>query len=114
VAVAAHKANAPVRYIYGRREDMEFTTKRHPSLTHYRVAVKDGKVTAMDIDVRFNGGAYTTLSAVGAPEGHHLRKRRERRPQPPRAWQGGEDQHHSDRVRSVVWALRRRSSPWRR
>jgi len=64
VAVAAHKANAPVRYIYGRREDMEFTTKRHPSLTHYRVAVKDGKVTAMDIDVRFNGGAYTTLSAV--------------------------------------------------
>lgn len=28
------------------------------------MAVKDGKVTAMDIDVKFNGGAYTTLSAV--------------------------------------------------
>lgn len=64
VAVAAKKANAPVRCIFGRREDMEFTTKRHPSLCTYKVAVKDGHVTAMDIDVKFNGGAYTTLSAV--------------------------------------------------
>lgn len=64
VAVAAHKAGKPVRVIFDRREDMEFTSKRHPSLCTYKVAVKDGKVTAMDIDVLFNGGAYTTLSAV--------------------------------------------------
>ncbi|BAK98407.1 oxidoreductase molybdopterin-binding subunit [Oscillibacter valericigenes Sjm18-20] len=64
VAVAAKKANAPVRCVFGRREDLEFTPKRHPSLCTYKVAVKDGKVTAMDIDVKFNGGAYTTLSAV--------------------------------------------------
>ena len=64
VAVAAKKANAPVRCIFGRREDLEFTSKRHPSLCTYKVAVKDGKVTGMDIDVKFNGGAYTTLSAV--------------------------------------------------
>lgn len=64
VAVAAKKANAPVRCIFGRREDLEFTSKRHPALCTYKVAVKDGKVTGMDIDVKFNGGAYTTLSAV--------------------------------------------------
>ncbi len=64
VAVAANKAGKPVRVIFDRREDMEFTSKRHPSLCTYKVAVKDGKITAMDIDVIFNGGAYTTLSAV--------------------------------------------------
>lgn len=64
VAVAAKKANAPVRCILDRREDLETTPKRHPSLCSYKAAVKDGKITAMDIDVKFNSGAYTTLSAV--------------------------------------------------
>ncbi|MFA6844847.1 MAG: xanthine dehydrogenase family protein molybdopterin-binding subunit [Sphaerochaetaceae bacterium] len=64
VAVASYKAGKPVRLIFERREDMEVTSKRHPSLCTYRVAIKDGKVTTMDIDVKFNGGAYTTLSAV--------------------------------------------------
>ncbi|MHB1453994.1 MAG: xanthine dehydrogenase family protein molybdopterin-binding subunit [Saccharofermentanales bacterium] len=64
VAVAAHKTGKPVRVIFDRREDMEFTSKRHPSLNKYKVAVKDGKVTAMDIDVTYDAGAYTTLSAV--------------------------------------------------
>ncbi len=64
VAVATVKSGKKVRCIFDRREDLEFTSKRHPSLNTYKVAVKDGKVTAMDIDVKFNGGAYTTLSAV--------------------------------------------------
>jgi len=64
VAVAAYKAGKPVRVIFGRREDMEFTSKRHPSLCTYKAAVKDGRITAMDIDVMYDGGAYTTLSAV--------------------------------------------------
>ncbi len=64
VAVAAKKVNAPVRCVFDRREDLEFTSKRHPSRNTYKVAVKDGRVTAMDIDVIFNSGAYTTLSAV--------------------------------------------------
>lgn len=62
VAVAAQKAGAPVRCIFDRREDLEFSSKRHPSLSFYKVAVKNGKVTAMDIDVKFNAGAYTTLT----------------------------------------------------
>ena len=63
-AVAAMKTGKPVRCIFDRREDLEFTSKRHPSLNKYKVAIKNGKVTAMDINVKFNGGAYTTLSAV--------------------------------------------------
>lgn len=65
VAVAAYKAGGkPVRVVYDRREDMEFTSKRHPSLCRYKVALKDGRITAMDIDVRFNSGGFSTLSAV--------------------------------------------------
>ncbi|MDR2587319.1 MAG: xanthine dehydrogenase family protein molybdopterin-binding subunit [Coriobacteriales bacterium] len=65
LGVAALKAKGQaVRCIFGRREDMEFTSKRHPSRCHYRVAVKEGRVTAMEIDVRFNSGAFTTLSPV--------------------------------------------------
>ncbi len=64
VAVAAKKTGKSVRCVFGRREDLEFTSKRHPSLNRYKVAVKDGKVTALDANIKFNAGAYTTLSAV--------------------------------------------------
>ena len=64
VAVAARKTCKAVRCVFNRREDLEFTPKRHPSLCRYKVAVKDGCVTALDADVRFDAGAYSTLSAV--------------------------------------------------
>ena len=38
--------------------------KAAASLCKYKVAVKDGRVTAVDADVRFNAGGYSTLSAV--------------------------------------------------
>ena len=63
-AVAAKKTNKPVKVVFDRREDMEFTSKRHPSISTYKVALKDGQITGMDIDVLFNSGAYTTLSPV--------------------------------------------------
>lgn len=64
VAVAAKKANAPVRCIFDRREDLEFTSKRHPSICKYKAAIKDGKIIAMDCDITLDAGAYTTLTAV--------------------------------------------------
>ena len=64
VAVAARKAGKPVRVIYDRREDMAYTSKRHPCETSYKAAVKDGKVTAMDVTVLYDAGAYTTMSKV--------------------------------------------------
>ncbi len=63
-AVAAKKANKPVKVVFDRSEDMEFTPKRHPSISTYKIAVKNGEITGMDIDITFNSGAYTTLSPV--------------------------------------------------
>jgi CO/xanthine dehydrogenase Mo-binding subunit len=65
VATAALKAGGQaVRVVFDRREDMEFTSKRHPSKSRYRAALKDGRITALEIDVVFDSGAFTTLSPV--------------------------------------------------
>jgi CO/xanthine dehydrogenase Mo-binding subunit len=64
-ALAAIKTGRPVKLVYDRVEDMLATTKRHPSIVRHRTGVtKDGRLTAIDIDVVLDGGAYATLSAV--------------------------------------------------
>jgi CO/xanthine dehydrogenase Mo-binding subunit len=64
-AILARKARRPVKMIYDRVEDLLATTKRHPSIVRHRTGVKkNGRVTAMDVDVVLDGGAYATLSAV--------------------------------------------------
>ncbi len=64
-ALLAMKCKHPVRLIYDRHEDLAVTPKRHPSRVHHRTIVdRDGKLIALDIDVLFDGGAYTTLSPV--------------------------------------------------
>jgi CO/xanthine dehydrogenase Mo-binding subunit len=64
-AILARKANRPVKMIYDRVEDLLATTKRHPSIVRHRTGVtRDGRITAMDVDVLMDGGAYATLSAV--------------------------------------------------
>jgi len=64
-ALVALKAKRPVKLVYDRVEDMLATTKRHPSIVRHRTGVKrDGTLTAMDIEVILDGGAYATLSAV--------------------------------------------------
>jgi CO/xanthine dehydrogenase Mo-binding subunit len=64
-ALLAHKAKRPVKLIYDRVEDMVATTKRHPSIVRHRTGVtRDGRITAMDIEVLLDGGAYCTLSPV--------------------------------------------------
>ena len=61
----ALKAGRPVKIVYDRVEDMLATTKRHPGVIRHRTGVaKDGRLTAMDIDVVLDGGAYVTLSPV--------------------------------------------------
>jgi CO/xanthine dehydrogenase Mo-binding subunit len=65
VAIAAMKVNKPVRLILDRREDMAVTTKRHPGRMKYRTAVdEEGNILALDVDIRFNAGAYNGLSSV--------------------------------------------------
>jgi len=64
-ALLALKAKRPVKLVYDRLEDMVATTKRHPSIVRHRTGVKkNGRITAMDIDVLLDGGAYVTLSPV--------------------------------------------------
>lgn len=64
-ALLARKAGRPVKLVYDRLEDMAATTKRHPSIVRHRTGVtRDGRLTAIDIDVLLDGGAYTTLSPV--------------------------------------------------
>jgi CO/xanthine dehydrogenase Mo-binding subunit len=64
-ALLALKSGRPVKLVYDRVEDMLATTKRHPSIVRHRTGVrKDGRLTAMDVDVVLDGGAYATLSAV--------------------------------------------------
>ena len=64
-ALLARKSGRAVKLIYDRVEDMVATTKRHPSIIRHRTGVtRDGRITAMDVDAVFDGGAYATLSAV--------------------------------------------------
>jgi CO/xanthine dehydrogenase Mo-binding subunit len=64
-ALVALKSGRPAKLVYDRVEDMLATTKRHPAIVRHRTGVrKDGRLTAMEIDVVLDGGAYATLSAV--------------------------------------------------
>jgi CO/xanthine dehydrogenase Mo-binding subunit len=64
-ALLAIKSGRPVKIIYDRMEDMTATTKRHPSRTRHRTAVrKDGKLLGGEIEFTIDGGAYETLSPV--------------------------------------------------
>jgi CO/xanthine dehydrogenase Mo-binding subunit len=69
--VAAHAAllskvaGRPVRMIYGRKEDIEATTKRHPARVDIATGcTKDGELVALSIQCAMDGGAYVTLTPV--------------------------------------------------
>jgi CO/xanthine dehydrogenase Mo-binding subunit len=64
-ALLALKAQRPVKIIYDRTEDMVATTKRHPFIVHHKTGVKrDGTLTAQEVEIRVDGGAYITLTPV--------------------------------------------------
>lgn len=64
VAVASMKVKAPVRLIFDRREDMAFTTKRHPSKSHIKTYLKNNKIVGMDFQILLDSGPYIGLSDV--------------------------------------------------
>jgi CO/xanthine dehydrogenase Mo-binding subunit len=64
-ALLARKAGRPVKLIYDRAEDIAATTKRHPGVIRHRTGVTyDGRLTASEIDIVMDGGAYVTLTPV--------------------------------------------------
>src|SRR6056297_101045 len=65
LAVAARKIGKPIGLFFDRVEDISFTPKRHPSVTHFKTALdEDGHILGMDIDVRIDAGAYESCSMV--------------------------------------------------
>lgn len=65
VAVAVTKIKKPIKLIYDREEDMEFTTKRHPSVIHFEAAITENKeIDGLKAHVALDGGAYRGLSGV--------------------------------------------------
>ena len=61
----ALKSGHTVKLVYDRKEDIETTPKRHPSKIYHKMGFKkDGTITAMEIDLLLDGGAYTTLTRV--------------------------------------------------
>ncbi len=64
-ALLARAAGRPVKLFYDRHEDLAVTPKRHPGRVKLRAAFSgEGTALALDADVLFDGGAYTTLSPV--------------------------------------------------
>ena len=62
-SVAAYVTGRPVRLRLERQDDQLITGKRHPFLFRYKVAFdKNGKITAADIDINGNAGAFADLS----------------------------------------------------
>jgi CO/xanthine dehydrogenase Mo-binding subunit len=65
LAVAAWRIRRPIQLVLDRREDLAFTSKRHPSEIRYRTALDgSGSILATEIDIRLNGGAHESYSAV--------------------------------------------------
>lgn len=71
-ALLAMKTGRPVKLIYNRREDIASSRTRHAMELRMKTGVKkDGTITAQELDVVINAGAYAggTMSVVWAMSG---------------------------------------------
>ncbi|TEB20784.1 xantine dehydrogenase [Perkinsus sp. BL_2016] len=63
IAVAAQKLRRPVRIMLERDTDMMITGQRHPFVAKFRAgAMRNGKLTALDVTLYSNGGCTMDLS----------------------------------------------------
>ena len=62
--VAENKIRKPIKLVFDREEDTQFSVKRHPSKCIYKTAVKDGKITGVYGHIYYNCGAYLSSSYV--------------------------------------------------
>jgi CO/xanthine dehydrogenase Mo-binding subunit len=59
------KSGRPVKMIYGRKEDIEATTKRHPAEMEITTGCdRDGTLRTLKMKILMDGGAYVTLTPV--------------------------------------------------
>jgi len=67
LALAAFHLKSPVRIVYSREEVFQVISKRHPLKIRYKSgAKKDGKLTAVDIHILGDTGAYASYGATVA------------------------------------------------
>ena len=62
--VAENKIRKPIKLVFDREEDTQFSVKRHPSKCIYKTAVKGGKITGVYGHIYYNCGAYLSSSYV--------------------------------------------------
>ncbi len=64
-AICAAKVGRPVKLIYGRKEDFQSMSKRHPGWARVAYAAdKKGNITGCRVKYVLDGGAYATLSPI--------------------------------------------------
>lgn len=64
-ALLAYHTKSPVLLSYSREVDIQFTSKRHPIKSHYKLGFKkDGKLMAIEVMAHMDVGAYATLSPI--------------------------------------------------
>jgi CO/xanthine dehydrogenase Mo-binding subunit len=65
-ALLAYKSGKPVKIVLDRADDIQITTKRHPSRVEIETYTnpKTRKIRKLKIDYRLDAGAYQTLSPV--------------------------------------------------
>ena len=64
-ALAAIKSKKPVQLVYERQEDIQCSSKRHPSIINIKSFLdEEDVIIAREIEVKTDGGAYAGLSSV--------------------------------------------------
>lgn len=59
LAIAALKTKRPVKLVFSRNDSMIGSCKRHPVFIHHKIGLtKDGKIQAIEVDIKSDGGAY--------------------------------------------------------
>lgn len=59
LGIAALKTKRPVKLVFSRSDSMIGSCKRHPTLIHHKIGLtNDGKIQAIEIDIKADGGAY--------------------------------------------------------
>ena len=67
LALAAFHLKKPVKIVYSREEVFQVTSKRHPLRIKYKTgARKDGTLTALEVDILGDTGAYASYGATVA------------------------------------------------
>lgn len=70
-ALLAWRTKRPVQFVLNRVEDMKWSSKREAQRIRHRLGAKsDGTITAMEVDIFIDSGAYLGLAAVVAERGN--------------------------------------------